>query len=94
MAQPRDHQKRLIAAAKDLARALNRFVGLAGEALGSGQQSGSDGRHPVAVSTVRHAETTVKSIRLRSAIRAHWAAMTPKARASRIRKMHAWRRKK
>ena len=99
MARPRDHKKHLATAAEDLIRSLTRFVDLAGDAMATARATDvGNGSPPRGASGdsvgIRRRGPGKGNPKLKSKLKAHWAAMSPTERKARIEKMHAWRTKK
>ena len=87
MARPRNHQKHLSLAVEDLLRSIAGLVDAASTAIASSRDV-----KRAATGVKKSASATGKKIS--SAVKAAWAKLSPEDRAARIRKMHAWRKRK
>jgi hypothetical protein len=99
MARPKNHQQHVTNAVSDLLHSVTRLLGSVGEAVQSAGQvlrhgKSADGRSSRQGRPAKSRGPGKGNPKLKSKLKAHWAAMTPKERAARVAKMHAWRNKK
>ena len=87
MARPKDHTKHVSVAVEDLLGAVARLATSVQDAVAKSREV------RVAATGVKVSATETGK-KIGSAVKAAWARMSPKARAARVRKMHAWRRKR
>jgi hypothetical protein len=87
VARPKNHEKHIGEAVGGLLDAVKTLIDSVGGAVARGGQT---------VATVKQGakDVSAKGKKIGAAVKAAWASLTPKERAARIRKMHAWRKAK